>query len=216
MGILTSRQARIASVLLIVQAAIYYALPASEVPRRAQPLSALSAELGTWRMSGEFPIESSVQEVLKADQTLNRNYGLPSGDTANLYVAFFKTQSTGVAPHSPRNCLPGSGWTWRESGKLAIRLGNDAAPAQVNRYVIEKGASRSLVLYWYQTGRRVVAGEYAAKLHTVLDRARNRRSDLSLVRIVVPVGEQSGAQAQERAVAFAQAVFEPLTALLPQ
>jgi hypothetical protein len=42
-----------------------------------------------------------------------------------------------------------------------------------------------VVLYWYQTPRRVVAGEWAAKLWLVADAVRDKRTDTALVRVVI-------------------------------
>jgi EpsI family protein len=58
---------------------------------------------------------------LKADDTLNRLYVSPSGThEAYFFIAFFKTQRDGQAPHSPKNCLPGAGWTPIEDTKISI------------------------------------------------------------------------------------------------
>ena len=48
-------------------------------------------------------------DVLRADDTLNRIYRLRAA-SSYLFIAYFKTQRYGQSPHSPKNCLPGSGW----------------------------------------------------------------------------------------------------------
>jgi EpsI family protein len=57
----------------------------------------------------------------------------------------------------------------------------------VNRYVIQKGLDRQVVLYWYQGRGRVVANEYMNKLLLMVDAARLRRTDGALVRLIAPV-----------------------------
>jgi EpsI family protein len=54
----------------------------------------------------------------------------------------------------------------------------------VNRYVVEKGGEKVLVLYWYQTSTRVVAKELAARFYLAADSVRLNRSDTALVRIM--------------------------------
>ena len=78
-----------------------------------------------------------------------------------------------------------------------------------------EGSEKSLVLYWYQTQKRVIANEYKAKLLTVEDAIRYNRTDTALVRVVVPVRGSNDAEAQQEAVAFVQSFFIPLRKYLP-
>jgi hypothetical protein len=62
----------------------------------------------------------------------------------------------------------------------------------------------------------VVANEYAAKLYLMLDAVRHRRSDTSLVRVVIPVQPgQSEEEAQRLGEQFVQEFFKPLRTHLP-
>ena len=130
-------------------------------------------------------------------------------------MAFFKTQRTGKTPHSPKNCLPGSGWEKSTDDYLDVTIPGVAEPIHVNRYIVSKGDSKSLVLYWYQTPKRVVASEYRAKLLTVEDAIRYNRTDTALVRVIVPVVGNNEAMAQQEAVEFVQSFFVPLRQYLP-
>ena len=150
-----------------------------------------------------------------ADDTLTRTYGNPKFQMApSLFVAFFKTQRTGKAPHSPKNCLPGSGWEREREDYLDVTIPGMAEPIQVNRYIVSKGEQKSLVLYWYQTQNRVVANEYKAKILTVRDAIRYNRTDVAIVRVIVPVLGNEAA-AQQEAVEFVQSFFVPLRTYLP-
>ena len=70
-----------------------------------------------------------------------------------LYVGYYGSQRSGELIHSPKNCLPGSGWTPLNSSVVAIDVGR-GLPIEVNRYVVAHGDERSLVLYWYQSRAR--------------------------------------------------------------
>ena len=125
--------------------------------------------------------------MLKADDTLNRVYVSPDAKTtASLMIAFFRTQRYGQSPHSPKNCLPGSGWQPIEDQKLAIDIPGRDAPIVINKYVISHGDEQAVVLYWYQSHNRVIAGEFAAKFWLVADAIRYSRSDTALVRVNRP------------------------------
>jgi EpsI family protein len=86
----------------------------------------------------------------------------------------------------------------------------------VNRYVVTRGEYKSLVLYWYQTPFRVIANEYAAKFYTVVDGLRHRRSDTSMVRLVIPVQNNDVMGAEKHLVRFAQDFFPKLREHLPR
>jgi EpsI family protein len=81
--------------------------------------------------------------------------------------------------------------------------------------VIARGDEQSLVLYWYQSHDRVIAGEFSAKLWLVSDAIRYRRSDTALVRVVVPVSGTREA-AEETGIAFVRAVYPDLVRQLPK
>lgn len=117
--------------------------------------------LGSWQFAQEGVIDQESLDVLSADDILNRMYTTGT-QGAYLFVAVFRSQRNGKTPHSPKNCLPGSGWTPLNSGELAIDTGA-LGRITVNRYVVAHGEQRSLVLYWYQSRDRAVANEFKAK-----------------------------------------------------
>ena len=207
---------RIAALLLLLQAAAYYAVASrDEKAPAAPPLNEFPRAIQGWTIDREFPIEKEVQDVLRADDTLNRVYVNPQRtDVASLFLAFFKTQRFGQAPHSPKNCLPGSGWQPMDDSRLPVTIPGREAPIVVNKYVISRGDQQSVVLYWYHSHNRVIAGEFAAKFWLVADAIRYRRSDTALVRVIVPV--RNGVEAaQNTAVEFVRAVYPDVARQLP-
>lgn len=216
-GFLKSRSSRILTLVLFAQAILFYTLSRGEAVPLAPPLSGFPSEVGGWTLATEGVIEKEVLDVLRADDILNRVYADPgTRQSAGLFVAYFKTQRTGQAPHSPKNCLPGSGWVPSKSETLTIPVTGRAEPISVNRYVVSRGSNKSVVIYWYQSRGQVIASEYRAKFRLVLDSIRYNRSDTALVRIVVPVANGNEAAATETATRFIESVFDPLTRQLPQ
>jgi EpsI family protein len=138
-----------------------------------------------------------------------------AGLAANLFVAFFETQRTGKAPHSPKNCLPGAGYVPSQAGTRDIPIPGQADPIRVNQYIVSRGQNQSVVFYWYQARSRVIASEYAAKIFTVTDAIRYHRSDTALVRVVVGVSDGNTKKAEDTAVEFVQSFFSPLKNYLP-
>src|SRR6266542_221866 len=116
---LKTRPVQAAAVLLLLQAGLFYGLPKERPVNLAHPLTSLPAQMGAWQKVSETPVEQSVLDVLRADDTLSRGYVSPElRRGVNLFVAYFRSQTTGVAPHSPKNCLPGSGWTASKADTL--------------------------------------------------------------------------------------------------
>jgi EpsI family protein len=167
-------------------------------------------------MIQDIPIEPEILDQLKADDTLNRNYADANSRVGvNLFVAYFKTQRTGQSPHSPKNCLPGSGWEPAATGFLDVPVSGEPQPIKINRYVVSRGEEKSVVLYWYQSQRRVIASEFSAKFWLVMDSIRYHRSDTALVRVTVPVWQNGESGATDLGIAFVQTMFPVLKTYLP-
>ena len=210
------RHALVLSLALIAQAVFLFTFSRAENAPPLRPLKQCPSQFRDWVMASEGVMEKEVLDVLRADDTVTRVYRRgETGRLANLFVAYFKTQRTGQAPHSPKNCLPGSGWAPSTSDLLSIPVSGQEAPLQVNRYVVQRGEEKSVVLYWYQTPKRVIASEFEAKYYLVLDSIRYHRSDTALVRVVTPVVDGDENAATKTAIRFVQSFFVPLRQYLP-
>lgn len=215
-NLLEKRAPVVLTTVLLLQAAAFYGFSRGERIPQSKPLSDFSLASSTWALVRDEALDQETLDTLKADDTLSRVYRNPgTGDVVDLFVAYFSTQRTGKTPHSPKNCLPGTGWVPSESGTVQIRVAGEPERITVNRYIVSRGQTQDLVLYWYQGHGRVVASEYRAKLFTVLDSIRYRRSDTALVRIVAPVVEGGTNRATAVATGFAQALFGSLKGYLP-
>ena len=213
----TNPYVRVVAVLLLLEALAFYAFASRrETAPTVQPLVLFPSVIGDWLIYRDFPIDKEILDILKADDTLNRFYvNQSTRQLAGLYIAYFQTQRYGQAPHSPKNCLPGSGWEPVQEDFIFLRVPGWDAPIKVNRYVVQHGEEKSVTLYWYQSHNRVIAAEYAAKFWAVADSIRYRRSDTALVRIMVPVGPAGIDVAERTGAEFVQAVFPALLHQLP-
>src|SRR5215213_2309022 len=184
----------------------------AHVERKA--LKDFPESIGTWQRTGTDQIlDDETLKVLRANDYLVRDFRKPTGPVANLYVGYYATQRSGATYHSPLNCLPGSGWTLSEPGKATIAL-PDGTSFIANKYVIQNGDHRSMMIYWYQGRGRNVASEYWGKVYTVLDSVRLRRSDGAMVRVIVPI-QGSETAAEQAAVEFASAAETVLPQFVP-
>src|SRR5579863_8635971 len=206
-----------ASFLIIATAVFLRAHSRGEIFPPRQPLQSFPQQLGDWTGT-DVAMDKDTLQVLGPGDFLLRVYNREDRSLPylGLFIAYFPTQRTGDTIHSPKNCLPGAGWTPVESTRMQLTVpGHSSFP--VNRYVIVKGESRQLVLYWYWAHDRGVASEYWAKYYLVADSIKLHRSDGSLVRITTPLlrGE-SVDQAQQRMMPFVADVVPRLQAYIPR
>lgn len=162
----------------------------AHVDRKA--LKDFPIQLGQWQKNKDQIIDEPTMKVLRASDYLLRDYQRTDGKTANFYVGYYASQREGASYHSPLNCLPGSGWTLTQPDKVTISL-PDGRTFPANKWVIQNGDYKSLMIYWYQGRGRAVASEYWGKVYTVIDSVRLRRSDGAMVRVTVPIGDSETA-----------------------
>jgi EpsI family protein len=186
-------------------------------------LTALPGEIGAWSGRPAPKFSEDVLATLGVDDYVNRFY-MAQDRVAHLYIGYYASQRQGSSIHSPLNCLPGAGWLPVSHRHLDISVASSNAPVaarrtiRVNRYIIEKGLDRQLVLYWYQSHGRVVSSEYWSKWYLVLDSIRLHRTDAALVRIIVPYPESdpaAEAAAERTAADFVKGLFPLLDPYLP-
>jgi EpsI family protein len=213
------RSAIVFATFLLTAGVIARAQHHEVVPPR-QPLDAFPTLMGQWQGRNDTPLTEKELQVLGADDYLLRSYFEPSR-AASLYIGYWASQKRGDAVHSPLNCLPGSGW--QPMSKRPLRLdvqdgGGRRREIQVNRYVIQKGLDRQMVLYWYQSHGRVIDSEYWGKFYLVADSVRMGRSDTAIVRVVAPIrGSDPAAEteAERNATQFVQQLFPLLDDFIP-
>jgi len=182
-----------------------------------QPLASFPHQLGEWT-GADVPISQNILDVLGAGDFLLRIYENSSVPQpyVDLFLAYFPSQRTGDTIHSPKNCLPGTGWSPVESSRISVSFpGHAAFPA--NRYIVAQGDDQRLVIYWYWAHDRGLASEYWAKFYLVADSIRLNRSDGSMVRVTTPLlhGETIDS-AQQRLLSLAGQVAPLLDQYVPR
>jgi EpsI family protein len=203
------------AIVLLATFGVRSRLGASPTVPLLQPLQNFPASVGAWTLESQPRMTSDVLGVLKADDYLLRNYRNAQGQPANFFVAYYRSQHAGEAMHSPKNCLPGSGWEPILDDTVPLAAAGEGVA--INRYVVENSGDRQLVLYWYQAQDHIIASEYMTKAFLIWDSVRTGRRDGAIVRVVVPMapGESFDA-ATQRALSFANPSLPLLNHFLPQ
>jgi EpsI family protein len=178
-----------------------------------QPLEKLPFVIGSWTGS-ETALDPQALKVLGLTDYANRLYLSSKEMPVQLYIGYYASQRTGDTIHSPKNCLPGSGWDPIRAGYATIPVA-DGRQVKVNEYVIAQGLDKQLVFYWYQGRGRVVASEYWGKFWMIHDAITRNRTDGALVRLITPIGPDGEADAHARLEKFAKILYPSLGEFIP-
>jgi EpsI family protein len=174
------------------------------------PLATTPAQLGEWAAERDLEIDPAALEMLSPDDYISRVYretGTAAG--ADLFITYYKSQLRDKNAHSPKVCLPGSGWQPLTSRMETINIPG-SGEIRVNYYVVGKGELKNLVLYWYQTHRQVVADEHMLKVYRLWNSIRENRTDMMFVRTICPIEDNNEKAALHRLTGFIQALQSTL------
>ncbi len=204
----------ISSALLLVTLLVLQFRSSGEAVPIRKSLDLFPVEFGQWQGRQDTALEPQVINQLKVNDYLVRRYVDKAGRGLWLYIAYWTTQRKGADFHSPKNCLPGAGWEPIGATRITIDLPVPHAPITVNRYLIQKDRSMQVVVYWYQTHGRVIAGEVGAKIEMVRSAITQNRTDGALVRVSSVVAG-SPQETTERLIEYVQSVYPTLHEFLP-
>jgi len=186
-----------------------------EAETERKPLTEIPAQLGEWRQKGdEIRFGEQTESVLRVSDYTMREYFSPDGRLANVYVGYYASQRSGATYHSPQNCLPGAGWVMRQPEYIEIKTPGGKT-FKANRYIIENGIYKEVLIYWYQGRGRFEASEYQDKINTVWDSVLRRRSDGAMVRVMTSVGGDEEA-ATKAAIDLSAQTADRLSAFIPE
>jgi EpsI family protein len=179
------------------------------------PLASIPPRIGGWSQSASVSIPQDALDMLGPDDYVARLYQDSHSPTvAELFVAYYKTQLRAKNAHDPKVCLPGAGWNPTESHVEQVAVPGSRGRIPVNYYQVSKDADREVVLYWFQTFNGVYTFEQQLKAHRIWDAIVDNRTDMALVRIIVPV--TNGSQnATESATRLAQAMYTKMLEYFP-
>ena len=183
------------------------------VPIR-KSLDSFPSAVGQWQAREGVLLDLDTLNVLRPKDYLMRRDQNPWGQSVFLFIAYWDSQRKGAQPHSPKNCLPGSGWEPLEASMVTIPLPSPLAPITVNRYLIQKDQDQQLVFYWYQSQGKAIAGEMAARVQMVKDSIVRHRTDGALVRVSSPI-YGSVQDTSDRVIKYIQALYPALGNYLP-
>ena len=210
--------APIATCALLVCAtglATYFVTTRHEFYPERKLFAAFPNTLGDWhgRMAS---LDQSTAQFLGLTDYILSDYSKKDGRAVNLYIAYYASQRSGVAPHSPSVCIPGNGWQIArlEETSYASKKLNYTLP--INRVIIAKGSQKQLVYYWFDERGMQIASEYLSKLYLLRDAIFKNRTDGALVRLTTMIyPNESESDADKRLQEFTNTLMPDLAEYLP-
>jgi len=181
--------------ILLIGAGLYVNLHAESPVPINKPFSTFPSQVGGWRMVSEMQFSKQVLDVLKPADYLSRSYtSTGQGREVEIYIGYHDGAKGGGGVHSPKHCLPGSGWYEASSRRTSLEInGNDIDLVEA---VYQKGETKVLLYYWFQVQEKTLPDEYSLKLAEIFNSMLHQRKDAAFVRISVPFqGERERALA---------------------
>jgi EpsI family protein len=209
---------RIWTIILLLTASgvVLFTRAGSDLIPVSVPLPQVPNSIAGWSGS-ELQIDQETLRVLGNGKFLSRAYTQNGEPPAiGLFIAYFPTQRAGITIHSPKNCLPGTGWSFEWSHYVDLKDARGKSH-KVGEYIVANGDDRKFVIYWYEAHGRSVANEYLAKMYMVTDAMRMNRTDGALVRVTTPIDPTEGPlPAKARAEAFTAQLAPILPQFIPE
>lgn len=200
--------------LLLVAGALAWSFQLREQLLPApESLSALPYRFASFE-GVDTPVGETVEEMLRADHNLQREYLHPLGQVVWLYIGYYGTERGGTPEHTPRACYAAHGWEIVEEAELVV----DPATGQTAKeYLVELRGQQQLVLYWYRSFRSTgMLSTLSLSLDHALGKLVGGRGDGALVRLSTPLIGSDRASARSVLLSFARVLEPALGPIWPQ
>ncbi len=205
----------IASALMILTAVCIAYFSNIEDTALHKPFSTFPKQIGDWT-GKELRFDQQVYDVLGVDDSFLCDYQTIDGRYINLYIGFYQSQRKGDLIHSPKNCMPGSGWNITSSSLEELTVAD--AHQEKNKgikLILEKGNRKQVMFYWFQSRGRYISSEYMQKVYLVIDSITRHRTDGSFVRLITPVAGNDEKKALKELQDFTKLLLPILQQYIP-
>lgn len=168
--------------LLIVTALFIYTHETVAVPVN-KPLAEIPSRFDGWTMAGQSRFSPDVLANLKPTDYLSRVYKDTAGNRVNLYLGYHAGGPESGPIHSPKHCLPGSGWFELSEAKRTLQVSDGELP--LVQAVYQHGDRKEMFYYYYQVKGQTLSNEYSLKLAEITNSIFYNRRDSAFIRISI-------------------------------
>jgi EpsI family protein len=121
-----------------------------------------------------------LEDALKAEEFIIRQYENPKGDRIKLYVAYF-TSRKGTSTHNPDVCYPAQGW--KIDKKATEVLDVEGKKYTVAERIFSRDREEQVILFWFQAGSRVYSDKLRHQMAVIRDAVLTNQMQASIVRV---------------------------------
>ena len=199
--------------LLLITAALFVHLHSDTFVPMNKPLSGFPVRYKSWHMLSQSYFSDAVLNSLKPTDYLDRQYADDKGRRVELYIGYHGGGKEGGELHSPKHCLPGSGWYLNKEKKTTLDLGGDNI--NLVEAVYQSDERREVFFYWFQVKGRTLTDEYSLKMAEILNSVFHGRRDAAFIRVSSPLGADDE-KAFSTVIEFIRDFYPVIDDFLPQ
>jgi EpsI family protein len=197
--------------IIVILAATFFITAAlrfyrPEVQKSAN-LKAIPLEKSEW-VGTEYDINESAIALLNPDQLFSAIYTNSLGKSVHLFVDYYSPSNKSGVIHSPRNCMPGSGWAIIKTENR--KFGFNGKEFSGHRIHLQRAGQEQVMDFWYVTRYGETANDYVFKLYSMLSSLTFRPTDRAFVRFVTFSDESSLAAMNDFESLFLKDIYSTL------
>lgn len=162
----------------------YYQPEATNVPN----INEFPLHMDGW-VGKEDDLIPEIIKMLNPTVIFSATYTNQKGSKIHLFFDYFAQQNSLGGPHSPRNCMPGSGWIIQSEEDRKIQV--NGRSVKIGRFDLRMGESKKVMDFWYITRYGETSNDYIFKLYTMISSLTFRPNDIVFIRILSDGDEKS-------------------------
>ena len=151
-------------------------------------------------------LDKRVYKILQTKSIIHREYVSSEGD--NIFLSIVYYPETKVDFHSPEGCLSGKGVTIKQSEReVILNTKKEMYKFKVNKLVRDQEDQKSVIYYFYKTGNFIGPSYIKLRFKIALNKFLSQEKSGSLIRISIPLTEQSPKNAEAKLKIFLEAIL---------
>ena len=169
-------------------------------------------EIAGWK-SEELTITDREYEILETRNAFTRKYTNEQGDSVYLFIVYSQTNRKVV--HPPEICYTGGGATFISNMHHAIEVPQPRMRIISNKYLVEQGAYRQSMCYWFKVGDTFTPNYLKGQALIAMKRLTGQPASGALIRLSSSVDPENPDKAIQLIDEFARLITPQLFQYLP-
>jgi EpsI family protein len=177
-----------------------------------KPLEEIPAKLDEWTMASQSRFDPDILAKLKPTDYLYRVYTDTKGNKVAFYLGYHSGGVNSGPIHSPKHCLPGSGWFELSEVKRSISIEDIELP--VVQAIYQNNSQKEMFIYYFQVKGQILTDEYSLKIAEIINSVLYNRRDSAFIRISIPFLDEQ-AEAAVIGERFLAKIYPQIVSVLP-